>query len=155
DFAIMAPGWSGRLPEGVRGITAPTPNIWVLGRTQTDGAGDFQSAHAVQDAYRLTPLGQWGKPRVAPKPVPTDLSIDAKTPPFYQLNELPGVEVLARLSDLLRRHPPHGADYPMLFRLRRLGIEAGKPLDPATLPAGLADTLNAAAKDALAEIVRA
>src|SRR5215470_6367037 len=37
NFALVAPGWSGTLPDGVTKIVAPTSTIWVLGRTQTNG----------------------------------------------------------------------------------------------------------------------
>jgi hypothetical protein len=62
-----------------------------------------------------------------------DASIDNKTPPTFQVNNLDGVTVLSRLADLMTKYPPHPNDYPMLLRLRSLGIEPGKPFDPAQL----------------------
>ena len=57
DFAITGPGWRGTLPGGLREIKAPTGMIWMIGRTQTNGKADQPAVHAIQDQYRLTPLG--------------------------------------------------------------------------------------------------
>jgi hypothetical protein len=70
QFAIAAPGWKGKLPKGVELIQAPTPRVWVMGRTQTNGPADYDSVHAIPDAYTLTPLSQWGRRPTAPKDVP-------------------------------------------------------------------------------------
>jgi hypothetical protein len=149
NFAIVAPGWSGTLPEGVDKIVAPTPAIWILGRTKTDGPADYANVHQIQDGYRLTPLSQWGREYTPPQDVPADPSIDNKTPPQVQVNRMDGVAVLTRLAELFSKYPPHANDYPILFRMRALGLEPGKPFDPGKLGPALAATINAAAKQAL------
>jgi len=148
-YAIAAPGWSGALPEGVVKIAAPTPVVWILGRTQTNGPADYANVHKAQDGYRLTPLSLWGKDYTPPKNSRIDASIDGKTPPLVQVNKLDGVAMLTRLANLMSVHPPHPNDYPILFRLRALGIEPGKPFDAAKLDAATVATVNKAARDAL------
>ncbi|WP_449317029.1 DUF1254 domain-containing protein [Roseixanthobacter psychrophilus] len=152
NYALVAPGWTGSLPEGVTRIAAPTPVVWILGRTKTDGPADYANVHKVQDGYRLTPLSQWGKNYQPPKGVATDPAVDNKTPPLVQVDSLDGVAMLTRLAALLEKHPPHPNDYPMLFRLRTLGIEPGKPFDPSKLDATTVAALNTAAKDVLAGV---
>ncbi len=61
NFAIVASGWSGTLPAGVTKIVTPTPVMWILGRTQTNGLADYANVHTVKDGYKLTPLSHWGK----------------------------------------------------------------------------------------------
>lgn len=62
DFALIGPGWSGDLPEGVhKTATAPSPWVLVLGRTLVEGEKDLPAVHALQDQYRLTPLSLFGK----------------------------------------------------------------------------------------------
>ncbi|WP_189750853.1 DUF1254 domain-containing protein, partial [Streptomyces tendae] len=57
DFALIGPGWSGDLPEGVRRTaTAPTPWVLIVGRTLVEGEEDLPAVHALQRQYRLTPL---------------------------------------------------------------------------------------------------
>ena len=61
-------------------IDAPTPYVWIIGRTKTDGPADYDAVHKIQAGYKITPLSQWGKEPVAPE-VKIDPSIDMKTPP--------------------------------------------------------------------------
>lgn len=152
DFALVAPGWNGALPDGIEKIVAPTPTIWILGRTQTNGPADYDNVHKVQDGYKLTPLSQWGRSYAPAANAPTDPSIDGKTPPLAQVNRLDGVAVLGRLAELMAKHPPHANDYPILFRMRQIGLEPGKPFDASKLDPALVKTINAAAKDALADL---
>src|SRR5262245_58686934 len=91
NFALVAPSWKGKLPEGVTEIVAPTPTIWILGRTQTNGPADYDNVHKVQDGYKLTPLSQWGKNYAPPESTSTDPAVDNKTPPLVQVNKLDGV----------------------------------------------------------------
>lgn len=152
SFALAAPDWKGKLPAGITKIVAPTSMIWILGRTQTNGPADYGAVHKVQDGYKLTPLSRWGKSYAAPAKVKTDPAVDDKTPPLVQVNKLDGVAVLGRLANLMAKYPPHPNDYPILFRMRQIGVEAGKPFDAAKLDPALARTINAAAKDALVDL---
>jgi len=152
EFALVGPGWNGMLPDGVTKIAAPTSTIWILGRTQTNGPADYENVHKVQDGYKLTPLSQWGRNYTPPASAPTDPSVDNKTPPLVQVNKMDGVAVLGRLADLMERHPPHANDYPILFRMRQIGLEAGKPFEASKLDPALVRTINTAAKDALADL---
>lgn len=151
-YAIVAPGWTGSLPDGVVKIAAPTSAIWIIGRTQTNGPADYDAVHKVQDGYRLTPLSQWGKDYAPPKNMPVDASVDNTTPPLVQVNSLDGVAMLTRLADLMVKYPPHPNDYPILLRLRQLGVEPGKPFDAAKLSPQTRDIVNKAAKETLAAL---
>jgi hypothetical protein len=152
-YAIVPTGWSGTLPTGVIPIVAPTPTLWILGRTQTNGPSDYANVHKIQDSYKLIPLLQWGKDYTPPTNVPTDPAVDNTTPPLIQVNKLDGIAMLTRLADLMAKHPPHPNDYPILFRLQKFfGIEPGKPFDAQSLDSETIEMINRAAKDALAEM---
>lgn len=149
NYVIVPAGWTGVLPDGVVKIVAPTPVIWIVGRTQTNGPADYANVHKIQDGYKLTPLSHWGRQYTPPKALATDASIDNKTPPLVQVNDLDGVTMLKRLAELLGKYPVHANDYPILFRLRALGIEPGQPFDVSRLDPQTISIINKAAKDAL------
>ncbi|WP_036049267.1 DUF1254 domain-containing protein [Bradyrhizobium sp. Tv2a-2] len=152
DFALVGPGWSGSLPDGMTKIVAPTQTIWILGRTQTNGPADYENVHKVQDGYKLTPLSRWGKSYTSPTSAPTNPTIDNKTPPLVQVNRMDGVTVLSRFAELAMKNPPHSNDYPILFRMKQIGLEPGKAFDASKLDPALVQTINAAARDALIDL---
>lgn len=154
NYAYVPPGWKGQLPDGVSRIETPTSLIWMMERTQTNGPSDYDHVHAIQDGLKLTPLAQWGKDYTPPSASPTDASIDGKTPPLEQVFKLDGVQFFTRLATLMKTYPPHGNDYPILFRARALGFEPGKDFDTSTLDAATVAAINAGAKDAQADMIK-
>jgi hypothetical protein len=127
-FALVPPGWQGPLPSGVQCIGAPTPFVWVIGRTQTNGAKDYDAVHEVQFGYTVTPLSRLG---TATEPVKAviDPTVDMKTPPMLQVDAMEAGKYFARAVELLKVNPPHITDQPIVARMRWLGIEPGESFD--------------------------
>ena len=100
NFLVTPPGWSGTVAEGFTRISAPTPYVWIIGRTKTDGPADYEAVHKIQAGYNVTPLSRWGK---APEPVivKIDPSVDMKTPPKIQVDTMPAVKYFTYASELL------------------------------------------------------
>ena len=128
DFAVVPRGWNGKLPEGVGRIDSPTPYVWIIGRTQTNGPKDYETVHKVQDGYTVTPVSQWGKKVEAVKAV-VDPSVDMKTPPLVQINSMPTAKYYAYGADLMKLHAPHLTDWSIVARIKRIGIEPGRSFD--------------------------
>jgi hypothetical protein len=126
DFAITGPDWTGSLPSGMRQIKSPTNRVWILGRTQTNGPGDYSAVHAIQAGYKLVPLSQFGKSYTTPDGA-VDESADMKTPPVEQLQHMTGAEFFTALAQLLKSNPPPPADAPMLAKLAAIGVTPGEP----------------------------
>jgi hypothetical protein len=148
QFAVVPPGWSGQLPEGVERIDSPTPYVWLIGRTQTNGPNDYEAVHKVQDGYTVTPLSQWGK-QLQPAQAKIDPSVDMNTEPLKQVNSMPGLDFFRYSAELLKVNPPHITDQPILARMRRIGIEAGKSFEPGRLAPEVQNALQQAATDGL------
>ena len=131
-FAVVPPGWRGVLPKGVQRIDAPTPLVWIIGRTQTNGPKDYEAVNKLQDGYTIIPLARWGK---KPQPVKAsiDPTVDMKTPPLDQVNKMPADAYFKYGAELMKTNPPHITDWSIIARLKRIGLEPGK-FDPSALP---------------------
>jgi hypothetical protein len=132
NYLVAPPRWSGTVPAGVVRIDAPTPYVWIIGRTKTDGPPDYDAVRKIQANFKITPLSGWGQP---PKPVQQviDRSVDLKTPPKRLVDGMSGESFFTYAAELLKLHPPHITDQPIIAQMRRIGIEPGKSLDLASL----------------------
>jgi hypothetical protein len=128
NFLVTPRGWDGTVPAGFTKIEAPTAYVWIIGRTKTDGPPDYDAVHKIQAGYKVTPLSELGKP---PKSVEAkiDPGIDMKTPPKTQVDTMKGGQYFAYAAELLKLHPPHLTDQPIIARMKRIGIEPGRSFD--------------------------
>ena len=131
--ARMAAGSARSLHRGIQAadstqrIDAPTPYVWIIGRTKTDGPADYDAVHKIQAGYKITPLSQWGKAPVPPE-VKIDPTIDMKTPPKMQVDTMPAGKYFAYAAELLKLHPPHITDQPIIARLEAHRLRARQEL---------------------------
>src|ERR1700736_4222900 len=102
-----------KLPKSTQRIEAPTPYVWIIGRTKTDGPPDYDAVRKIQAGYKITPFSEWGKP---PKPVEVkiDPSIDMKTPPKIQVDTMKGGDYFVYAAELLKLQPTHLTDQPII-----------------------------------------
>jgi hypothetical protein len=138
NFLVTPPGWRPdlrerfveefRLPKDTQRIDAPTPYVWIIGRTKTDGPPDYPAVHRIQAGYKATPLSEWGK-TPTPVEVKIDPSVDMKTPPKIQVDTMPAGKYFAYAAELLKLHPPHITDEPIIAQMKRIGIEPGRSFD--------------------------
>jgi len=147
NFLVTPPGWSGSVPTDFTRIDAPTPYVWIIGRTKTDGPADYDAVRKIQDGYKITPLSQWGKAPEQPA-VKIDPSIDMKTPPKIQVDTMKAGSYFAYAAELLKLHPPHLTDEPILARMKRIGIEPGKTFDIDKLDPAVKKALETVPEDA-------
>jgi hypothetical protein len=135
------------LPEGTERIDAPTPHVWIIGRTKTDGPPDYDAVHKIQAGYTITPLSKWGKP-AEPTEGKVDPSVDMKTPPKVAVDTMAAGPYFAYAAELLKVDPPHLTDQPIIARMKRIGIEPGKSFDMAKVDPAVAKALETAPADA-------
>jgi hypothetical protein len=153
NFLVTPPGWRPelrdrfidefKLPKNTQRIDAPTPYVWNIGRTKTDGPADYEAVRKIQAGFNVTPLSGWGK---TPKPVEfkVDPSVDMKTPPREQVDTMPAGRFFAYAAELMGQRPPHITDQPILAQMKKLGIEPGKPFDIAKVDPIIARALDTA-----------
>lgn len=149
QFLVTPPGWTGTVPAGMSHLSAPTPFVWIIGRTKTDGAADYAAVHKIQAGYTVTPLSRLGKEPEAVT-VKVDPAVDMKTPPKIQVDSMSAANYFTYAADLLKVNPPHSTDQPMLAQIKRIGIEAGKPFDMDALDPQIRAALQTVPQDAQA-----
>jgi hypothetical protein len=151
DYLIAPPGWQPKdgaaLPAGLQRIDAPTPFVWIIGRTKTDGPPDYDAVHKVQAGYKVTPLSSWGK-QLDPVKATIDPSVDMKTPPKKTVDGMSAGDYFAYAARLLKVNPPHITDQPIVAQMRQIGIEPGKDFDISKLDPAVAKALASAPADA-------
>jgi hypothetical protein len=147
NFLVTPPGWSGTVPEGCTQIAATTPYVWIIGRTQTNGPEDYDAVHKVQAGYQVTPLSRLGD---APQPVAvkSDPTVDMKTAPKVQVDTMTATAYFAYAAELLKLHPPHLTDQPIIAQMKRIGIEPGKSFDFSKLDPAVRKGVDAAPAEA-------
>ncbi|HUN49472.1 MAG TPA: DUF1254 domain-containing protein [Candidatus Sulfotelmatobacter sp.] len=146
DYVVAGPGWQGRLPPGLPVIRAPTPAVWLLGRTLVDGADDLAAAHAVQDGYRITPLSTWRKEPGPDKPAgAAPLAPDPGDPwNFFRIVDL-----------ALTENPPPPRDAAALRDFAAIGIGPGLHFDTAKFSAAELQALRQGMDEAADGLKRA
>lgn len=148
NFILTPPGWNGAVPAGIARIDAPTPYVWVIGRTKTDGPSDYAAVHKIQDGYKITPLSAWGMSSPKPVQATIDPNVDMMTPPKQQVDTMPADKYFAYASGLMKLHPAQITDQPIIARMKRVGIEPGKRFDFAALDPAVQKALQDAPADA-------
>lgn len=149
NFSIVPQGWNGTLPEGVVRIDSPTPYVWIIGRTQTNGPGDYDAVHEIQDGYKITPLSQWGKePQTLNGTI--DPAVDMNTPPLRQVNSMNASAFFTYGMKLMEVNSPHITDQPITARMKRIGLVPGFNFDK--LDPSVQQALQRASTDGVKEI---
>jgi hypothetical protein len=152
NFLVAPAGWRPdlrerfdefKLPADTQRIEAPTPIVWIIGRTKTDGPPDYAAVREIQAGFKVTPLSEWGG---TPKPVEVkiDPSVDMKTPPKIQVDTMSAGKYFAYAAELLKTNPPHLTDGPIIAQMRRIGIEPGKGFDIEKVSSAVRTALESA-----------
>ena len=149
NFLVTPPGWTGIVPAGFAQIAAPTPYIWIIGRTKTDGAAPTTPrCIEIQAGYKVTAALAVGARSPKPVTVKIDPSVDMKTPPKIQVDTMPAAKFFAYAAELLKLHPPHITDEPIIAQMKRIGIVPGQSFDFEKLDPAVQKALREAPGDA-------
>ncbi|MBV1689373.1 DUF1254 domain-containing protein [Novosphingobium sp. G106] len=131
-FVLTPPGFSGRLPEGVTEVRAPTTKVLAFVRTLVRGSGDLDAVRAINGAFTLGPLSRFPEGQTA-------ATVGAEALDVFQPSSrrtggaLPHIEIarsgaayFAELDRLTHQFPPLDRDAPNLARLTPLDLGAGE-----------------------------
>lgn len=153
NFLVVGPEWRESAPSDLDIIRSPTRYVWIIGRTQANGAADYEATRKVQDGYKLTPLSAWGKGDYAPPTGKVDPSIDMKVSPPVAVDNMDAAGFFGQFADLVKENPPNSVDYPMLHRLERIGFHVGKDFDLAKSPPSIKQAIESGFQDGKALVL--
>ena len=150
-FALVGPGWHGQLPPHVTRLDAPTNQIWLLGRTQTNGANDYDNVHKFQHGMLLVPLSQFPGKNKPPHP-PVAPPAETGSPVPERIRAMDAVQFFTIFAKALKENPPHKDDTAMVQHFARIGIVPGQDFDPSKLTPEQLAGLNKGVNEAVAKI---
>jgi hypothetical protein len=79
--------------------------------------------------------------------VTIDSTVDMKTPPMIQVDTMTADKYFTYAAELLKLHPPHITDQPIIAQMKRIGIEPGKSFDFNSLDPAMQQALMSAPEE--------
>ncbi len=135
-YVLVAPGWTGKLPEGVTRIDCPTPTGFIIGRIFVASEEDVAAVNTLQKQVTMTPLSNLGRTYEPPK-VPV-------TPAKGYSGDLAFFEQLG--ATLVSNGAP-STDAGLLGLFVNIGLSVDHGFDSSSLSDGEKKALGRAATD--------
>jgi hypothetical protein len=123
-FALVPPGYTGPLPEGVTKVATETPRGWLLGRMLVSGAADAPAGLALVDQIWTAPLSEYvpgKKPALGPERRAAAMDVHG------------GLGFFEVLNAGLRELPPRASDAALLAQFDQVGFGPSAPFDAEKL----------------------
>jgi hypothetical protein len=140
-YALVAPGWKGKLPEKVIRVDTPTPTGFIVGRWFVASEKDVAAVNKLQKQVTMTPLGSYGKSYT-----PTKVKV---VPAKKYTGDLAFFE---QLGDTLVINGAPASDDGILGLIKNIGLSTDHGFDPSGLSDGEKKQLAQAIKDGEAMI---
>jgi hypothetical protein len=104
--------------------------VWLIGRTQTNGPADFENVHRLQDRLQVHTLGPQSASTLdaSPNGSPWQARNAPTVPPVIQMRNMQTPEFFQHLMALMVGNPAKPEDAPMLKRLADAGLTPGQPV---------------------------
>ena len=136
SYALVAPGWTGKLPDGVTRVDTPTPTGFVIGRWFVASEKDVAAVNKLQKQVTMTPLSSFGKAYTPPKA------------PVVPAKKYSGdLAFFEQLGDTLVLNGAPASDAGLLGLLKNIGLT----VDHGFEPSGLSDSEKKALAQAITE----
>jgi DNA sulfur modification protein DndE len=134
DYALVPPGWNGKIPEGVVRVECPTPTGFIIGRWFVASEKDVATVNILQRQVTMTPLSSYGKSFTPPK---------VKVVPAKKYNG--DLAFFEQMGDVLATNGAPKADDGLLGMLKNIGLTKDHGFD--------ASDLSEAEKNSLAQAI--
>jgi hypothetical protein len=131
-FALVGPGWKGKLPDGVKRIDAPTRWIELQPRVQVKNEADLEGAREVLKAITMQSLSQYmGGPAPAKQSYNYEVPVMKPGVATSHMKFNDPLQFWSIFSAALNENPPPASQIEALLpQFKYLGIELGKQWKP-------------------------
>jgi hypothetical protein len=136
NYALVGPGWTGKLPANVIRIDSPTPTGFIPGRIFVASEKDVAAVNALQKQVTMTPLSSYGKKFTPPK---------VKVVPAKKYSG--DLAFFEQLGDTLAVNGAPTADAGILGLVKNIGLTVDHGFDPSALSDGEKKSLAQAVVD--------
>ena len=136
NYALVGPGWTGKLPNDITRVDTPTPTGFIIGRWFVESQSDVAAVNVIQRQVTMTPLSSYGKAYTPPK---------VKVIPAKKYSG--DLAFFEQLGDTLVLNGAPAADAGLLGLLQNIGLTADRGFDPSALSAGEKQALGQAIKE--------
>jgi len=136
NYALVAPGWSGKIPKGVIRVDCPTPTGFIIGRWFVASEKDVAAVNAIQKQVTMTPLSSYGEKYTPPK---------VKVVPARKYSG--DLAFFEQLGDTLVINGAPAADAGLLGLFKNIGLTIDHGFDPSALSDGEKKSLAQAVTD--------
>jgi hypothetical protein len=136
NYALVAPGWKGKLPKNVTRVDCPTPTGFIIGRWFVENEEDVAAVNKIQKQVTMTPLSSYGKSYTPPK---------VKVVPAKKYTG--DLAFFEELGDTLVINGAPAADAGLLGLLKNIGLTVDHGFDSSALSDGEKKALGQAVKD--------
>jgi len=136
DYALVAPGWTGKLPANVIRIDSPTPTGFIPGRIFVASEKDVAAVNVLQKQVTMTPLSSYGKKYTPPR---------VKVVPAKEYSG--DLAFFEQLGDTLAINGAPAADAGILGMFENIGLTIDHGFDPSALSDGEKNSLAQAVVD--------
>ena len=135
-YALVAPGWKGKLPDGVTRLDCPTPTGFIIGRWFVASEKDVPAVNAIQKQVTMTPMSRYEKPYTPPKV------------PVVAAKKYTGdLAFFEQLGDTLVVNGAPAGDAGLLGLFKNIGLTVDHGFDPSALSDSEKKALGQAIKD--------
>ncbi len=125
NYALVAPGWKGKLPEGVIRVDTPTPTGFIIGRWFVKNEKDVAAVNAILKQVTMMPLNSYGKKYTPPK---------VKVVPAKKYTG--DLAFFEQLGETLVLNGAPASDAGLLGLLKNIGLTVNHGFDPSGLSDG-------------------
>lgn len=147
EYALVGPGFTGKLPKGVKKVTVTTDLAFMMVRIRefSNVENDYANADAIQKQIDIRPLSAYGKKDYVPPAGTVDPALDYD--PYAKKASLTLTDFFARYNRLTAANPPEAAWTDLAAGFQQYGIGPGLTFSLDGYSADLTARLSAIPQD--------